>query len=340
MNLIQQLAVMLVGIVLGQWQAAHAASFNCAKAASRVEKLICANHEVSLLDGELGDLYYYRMNRASASSAEKELIRSEQKKWLKSVRDVCKDVACLRAAYETRLGQLTVTDIHQDWETDGYWYFYAKRNPADRSAYRNTVLAYLNDDRSDVLLSIYRSVGIWVNKKRIATQEELTLNHDLFPTFPPATVCDQVKVRVEDEGTARYWNHLRAKVVIRDMQGKELKSFAIFRKFAPPKQQPGALDNVYPPGTLVVPLSSAVYGVAALNDCTFIATVGEGIIRFTTEGVTQAKLPDDMRIVYGDEIRRLNSAFRELLPQSAVMNEDEQSKIWFFYRNIFEGDQK
>lgn len=79
--------------------AATAASFDCNKATTRVEMAICGSPRLSSLDGELGDLY--RQILPAASSAED--IRADQRRWIKSVRDVCQDEACLADVYERRL---------------------------------------------------------------------------------------------------------------------------------------------------------------------------------------------------------------------------------------------
>jgi uncharacterized protein len=82
---------------------AAAASFDCAKAQSRVEKAICANAEVSALDEHLAR--YYAAARSTLGRAS-DCMRTDQMQWLRTVRDACTDAACLKNAYLNRLGEL------------------------------------------------------------------------------------------------------------------------------------------------------------------------------------------------------------------------------------------
>ena len=83
--------------------AAIAASFDCAKAQSRVEKAICADREVSDLDEYLGR--YYSAARATLRESAS-CLAADQKQWLGAVRNRCADAACLRKVYLERLGEL------------------------------------------------------------------------------------------------------------------------------------------------------------------------------------------------------------------------------------------
>lgn len=74
---------------------AVAASFNCAKASKHVERLICASAQLSDADTALGQAYALAMS----SAASPEELRSEQRRWLRDVRDRCLDEACLIEAY-------------------------------------------------------------------------------------------------------------------------------------------------------------------------------------------------------------------------------------------------
>jgi uncharacterized protein len=82
--------------------AAHAASFDCAKAATSIEKAICADDKISDLDGQLMQSY----KKSMATSANADALRLEQRSWLANVRNKCQDVACLKLAYAGRIAQL------------------------------------------------------------------------------------------------------------------------------------------------------------------------------------------------------------------------------------------
>lgn len=77
---------------------AHAASFDCKKATTKVEKLVCADAELSKLDEKLSAAY----KTALQDQSQAEMIRQEQKSWLKR-RNACVDIACLKSSYRIRI---------------------------------------------------------------------------------------------------------------------------------------------------------------------------------------------------------------------------------------------
>ncbi len=81
----------------------QAASFDCSKAASPTEKLICANQHISNLDEYL-DRYYYTARAEIGRGAV--CLVPNQRDWLRTVRDACKDAACLERVYLNRLAEL------------------------------------------------------------------------------------------------------------------------------------------------------------------------------------------------------------------------------------------
>ncbi len=82
---------------------ASAASFDCTKASSQVEKLICSDRELSDLDSKLGNIY---RPKASASPS----LVTDQKQWLRQQRNLCKTIDCLRAAYLKRIEDVNLSD--------------------------------------------------------------------------------------------------------------------------------------------------------------------------------------------------------------------------------------
>ena len=65
----------------------QAASFDCAKAGSAIEKLICADNTLSKLDSDLGKAY----KQATSQGADKQQLINSQRQWLRDVRNVCQD---------------------------------------------------------------------------------------------------------------------------------------------------------------------------------------------------------------------------------------------------------
>jgi uncharacterized protein len=79
--------------------AAGAASFDCAKAGTAVERMICADPGVSALDQRVADAY-------KAASARDPHVKEAQREWLADTRNKCATTACLSAAYGARLEAL------------------------------------------------------------------------------------------------------------------------------------------------------------------------------------------------------------------------------------------
>jgi uncharacterized protein len=82
--------------------AAYAASFDCTKAQSKVEHLICDNTSISKLDEELNAAY----KTALQDEKQADSIKQAQKQWMKE-RNGCVDADCVRSAYEARLHELS-----------------------------------------------------------------------------------------------------------------------------------------------------------------------------------------------------------------------------------------
>jgi uncharacterized protein len=89
----------LMCLVLTPW--AWAATFNCDKASTFVEKVICSDLRLTNLDDQLGRLYKDALAASSNSGA----LKAEQKAWLSS-RNQCKDSDCIMKAYDDRISVL------------------------------------------------------------------------------------------------------------------------------------------------------------------------------------------------------------------------------------------
>jgi uncharacterized protein len=81
----------------------HAASFNCSKAASQKELLICTDIALSKLDDELGVSFA----RATTRLGDKNLVRAWQRDWLRSNEvSGCNQSECLQQLWSTRILKL------------------------------------------------------------------------------------------------------------------------------------------------------------------------------------------------------------------------------------------
>jgi len=96
--------VLLTILVLGTAPASlFAASFDCNKAATHVEKLICSDPELSGLDEELSSTY--RQALASTNDSQKEQVKQYQREWLK-LRNQKAESGVLKELYLARIESL------------------------------------------------------------------------------------------------------------------------------------------------------------------------------------------------------------------------------------------
>jgi uncharacterized protein len=91
------------------------ASFDCRKAATAVEKLVCSSKEVRVLDIQLYEAY----QRAQRLTANTDAIRSQQRRWLNEIRNLCKTVECLTNVYKERISELEAGIRYKECEDDG-----------------------------------------------------------------------------------------------------------------------------------------------------------------------------------------------------------------------------
>lgn len=91
---------------------ASAASFNCAKAKTDIEKMICADGELSKLDATLSKLY----SKTLISSGDTDEITKAERNWLKNVRNTCGTTECLNSTYHARIKQLARNFVSFDCE--------------------------------------------------------------------------------------------------------------------------------------------------------------------------------------------------------------------------------
>ena len=70
-------------------------SFDCSKASTRVEKIVCSNPKLAALDREMASNY----KEARDAAADKVELKNEHMAWLKTLKQ-CPDEACLAQSYE------------------------------------------------------------------------------------------------------------------------------------------------------------------------------------------------------------------------------------------------
>jgi len=101
-NMKTTIAFSLVAISLVWMPHVHSASFDCAKAKTKVDKLVCGDPKLSGLDDKLTALY----NKVLAQSPVPEDTKQQQREWVKDPRNLCKNADCLERAYTNRISDL------------------------------------------------------------------------------------------------------------------------------------------------------------------------------------------------------------------------------------------
>ena len=89
-------------------------SFDCAKAKTRVEKLICSDAELAKLDREMSSEYHSLVSDKTLDGELKEILKNNQKKWLDrrektpclENEDVSEQQKCIKNAYRIRIKEI------------------------------------------------------------------------------------------------------------------------------------------------------------------------------------------------------------------------------------------
>ncbi len=151
----------VLGLVLFAFSCAtHAASFDCKKAQSKMEKAICENPKISKLDEELAENYQAAKGKLSAD-AQKVFVNG-QRSWVKFLSTSCftdfqakpaskEDAAkCLETEYKARVAGLKSTgSVVGGFKTYAYFEGDFKAYPKDEEVAFNRVSLVLIDENSD-----------------------------------------------------------------------------------------------------------------------------------------------------------------------------------------------
>lgn len=94
----------LIALLISLSSPAFAASFDCTKASTPIEKLVCQNLFLSKLDDALAK-NYGDLLQSNGNNYPKKQLREEQRAWLLD-RNACKDAKCLVEIYGDRVDEL------------------------------------------------------------------------------------------------------------------------------------------------------------------------------------------------------------------------------------------
>ncbi len=90
------------------------ASFDCAKAVTRIENAICASAVLSQLDVELSRLYQDALLATQDIAENREEVKAAQRAWIQKTRNGCSDEACLKTVYSQRMAALKAARQERD----------------------------------------------------------------------------------------------------------------------------------------------------------------------------------------------------------------------------------
>jgi uncharacterized protein len=80
----------------------YATSFDCTKASTAIEKNICGNPSLGVLDEQLATTYHKAYNASSS----KDELKTQQREWVKNIRNKCTNDDCLSSVYSSRIAEL------------------------------------------------------------------------------------------------------------------------------------------------------------------------------------------------------------------------------------------
>ncbi len=137
-----------------------AASFECTKATSQVERLICLDGELSKLDDVMASAY----RRAFDAPDMAEKVRSDQRQWL-GKRKSCSDSACIKHLYVDRIVDLLMSVGGCHDVTDSNWSVYERcvesRYNVLRSSMESDVKELLARKGNEFQLPLTKSQENW-----------------------------------------------------------------------------------------------------------------------------------------------------------------------------------
>ena len=116
----------------------QAAGYDCAKAATKVEKLICGDAELSKLDEELNAAYKAAVQDKTQAAA----VKQAQKQWMKE-RNGCEDAGCVQNAYRNRINELVLN------QRQGRFITVLSKDELLCEAYKHYVLWEINETQNN-----------------------------------------------------------------------------------------------------------------------------------------------------------------------------------------------
>ena len=158
----------ILTLVISVFIEVQAASFDCDKAATKIEKMICSDKELGSLDEDL--LKAYKLNRAALDNEQKQILKKDQRAWLRKRNKECINTRICKTVYSQRVSDL-LSNISDDGHRGTYSDLQAKgigRSgelllfPVNNSTYLFSLkLSQRNSGHAFGTISIKDNVGIY-----------------------------------------------------------------------------------------------------------------------------------------------------------------------------------
>jgi uncharacterized protein len=101
----------LVALSNPDWLRTWSPNFDCTKATTPDEKLVCSDEVLSALDVQVADAY----KKTLKLTQEKAFLRETHQAWIKNEHQLCATKACLMQSYQRRLTELSNPDWLKKW---------------------------------------------------------------------------------------------------------------------------------------------------------------------------------------------------------------------------------
>ena len=211
-------AVQLVSaavLTLAMAPAAQAASFDCAKASSQVEKAICANPDLSRADEVLARAYATALG--GLSDAARQAMQAGQREWLGFAALACTVDAkpfgaaptedqqgCLNSVYRSRISELGQSRMEGDWRVYPRTSYSLVDDP-DPDAYQGVATKEISSPRIDEESPLADSFNALMDEADAAAQPDPGSEDYLTADTMVTTTISSVASRRISLATDTYW---------------------------------------------------------------------------------------------------------------------------------------
>ena len=245
-----------------------------------------------------------------------------------------------RAAKVALIGLFTVSSLHAETKlpptpfptapNQWIWDFATGEDPnLDISTYRDP-------KDGDILITRYYSelkieMGTWVLRggwKQILSPAWETYP-DASPAFEKNLLCQGLSI--EQRGGGGYNEPLSSVMQIIDKDGETVLHELVIVTLLTKKPERAYPKNEYQQREMTVPLKTDHIFSKALPDCTFLIKTANKVIRFTSQGTTQAQLPSDVLILSKKEFDQIEMGYSDLLTTGKITY---QFYLWAFYDQL------